>query len=134
MTQTIFVTGATGQQGGATARALLANRVKVHALARDPTSTQAQSLAAAGVQIFKGDMLDPSSLQAAMAGVTGVFLNTFGVPPNPYVPNREVEQAGNVISVALEAGTIRHIVVSTVICANRHVEWEKDDPNYGLAP
>lgn len=134
MTPTIFVTGATGQQGGATARALLANGVKVHALARDPTSTQAQSLAAAGVQIFKGDMLEPYSLQAAMAGVTGVFLNTFGVPPNPYVPNTEVEQARNVISAALGASTVKHIVVSTVICADRHKAWAKEDPNYGLAP
>ena len=74
---TIFaVVGATGQQGGATARALLARGVTVRALTRDPSSAAAQHLAADGATVVKADTADPASLRAAFAGVDGVFAMT----------------------------------------------------------
>ena len=44
----IAVVGATGQQGGATARALLAEGARVRALVRDPGGERARALADAG--------------------------------------------------------------------------------------
>jgi uncharacterized protein YbjT (DUF2867 family) len=45
----ILVTGATGNQGGATARHLLSDGWQVRALVRNPSSETAISLARAGV-------------------------------------------------------------------------------------
>ncbi|MFF9490126.1 NmrA family NAD(P)-binding protein [Streptomyces sp. NPDC014676] len=45
------VTGATGRQGGATARAPLAAGVPVHALVRDPANAQAQTIEAFGADL-----------------------------------------------------------------------------------
>jgi uncharacterized protein YbjT (DUF2867 family) len=47
----IAVTGATGQQGGATARHLLAKGFKVRALTRDPQKPDAKALVEAGAQV-----------------------------------------------------------------------------------
>ncbi len=54
--RTILVTGATGQQGGATARHLLAEGYAVRALVRDPNSPGAQGLANMGAALVVGDM------------------------------------------------------------------------------
>ena len=47
--QTILVTGATGQQGGATARHLLAKGWPIRTLTRNPYSPTAQTLKETGV-------------------------------------------------------------------------------------
>ncbi len=57
----ILITGATGQQGGATARALLADGHKVVARTRNPTSKKAQALAALGAEAIPGDVDDEAS-------------------------------------------------------------------------
>jgi uncharacterized protein YbjT (DUF2867 family) len=69
----VLVTGATGRQGGATARALLDAGVEVHALVRDPGSERARSVAALGATLVPGDLDDPASLKAALDGARGVF-------------------------------------------------------------
>ncbi len=69
----VLVTGATGSQGGATARALLSRGYAVRALTRHPESEKAQALAALGATLVKGDLNDPDSLRAAVEGVDGVF-------------------------------------------------------------
>lgn len=72
--ETIVVLGATGQQGGAVARALVADgRWQVHALSRNPHSPEARRLAASGIQVVAADMDDAASLQAAFAGAHGVY-------------------------------------------------------------
>lgn len=69
----VLVTGATGAQGGAAARALLARKQPVRALVRNPDSPAARALRAAGAALVPGDMDDAGSLLAAMRGVDGVF-------------------------------------------------------------
>ena len=69
----ILVTGATGQQGGATARHLLNKGWAVRGLTRNPNSPAAQALAGAGAKVVQGDLDDRPSLDAALAGVYGVF-------------------------------------------------------------
>lgn len=69
----IAVTGATGLQGGAVARKLLADGWKVRALTRDPNKPAAHELASRGAGIVPGDMDAPVELDAAFHGVHGVF-------------------------------------------------------------
>ncbi|MGP3915208.1 NmrA/HSCARG family protein [Nonomuraea sp. 10N515B] len=70
----VLVIGATGQQGGAAARALLERGWEVRALVRDPSSPAAGRLESAGATLVTGDLDDADSLRAAMHGVYGVFL------------------------------------------------------------
>jgi uncharacterized protein YbjT (DUF2867 family) len=61
----MLVLGATGQQGGATARALAADGWSVRALVRDKQGSKAQDLESLGVELVLGDFQDPTSLEAA---------------------------------------------------------------------
>jgi NAD(P)-dependent dehydrogenase (short-subunit alcohol dehydrogenase family) len=56
--KTILVTGATGNQGGATARHLLADGWHVRALVRDDTPPAAAVLATAGAELVLGELDD----------------------------------------------------------------------------
>ncbi|MDR3687331.1 MAG: NmrA/HSCARG family protein [Coriobacteriia bacterium] len=111
--QTILVTGATGHQGGAAARHLLADGWKVRALVRDPQKPAARALAATGVELVPGDLTDRASLDAAVAGAYGVYsLQT------PVGVEQEVAEAKNLADAAMAAG-VRHFVQSSVIGADR---------------
>lgn len=70
----VLVIGATGQQGGATVRALLRRGWPVRAFVRDPGSAKAAGLRAEGVELVVGDLDDTRALRDAMDGVHGVFL------------------------------------------------------------
>lgn len=111
----ILVTGATGQQGGATVRALLADGRHVRALVRDTAAPAAKALAAAGAELAVGDMRDRPSLDAAMKDAHGVF----SVQPAAYLDNQvdEAAMGVNVIDAARAAG-VGHLVYSSV--ANLH--------------
>jgi len=69
----ILVAGATGAQGGATTRALLAHGRAVRALVRSPDAPAARALGEAGAELVCGDLDDAASLAQAMRGVAGVF-------------------------------------------------------------
>lgn len=69
----VLVTGATGKQGGATARALLAQGAQVRALVRNPLAKAAAALEAIGAQLVLGDLDDAASLTPACAGAYGIF-------------------------------------------------------------
>lgn len=66
-----LVTGATGFLGRRLALRLRDAGHEVRAVVRDPAG--ARDLAAAGVELFSGDITDRSSLQAPMMGTDGVF-------------------------------------------------------------
>ncbi|HET6762938.1 MAG TPA: NmrA/HSCARG family protein [Longimicrobiaceae bacterium] len=106
----ILVTGATGAQGGSVARFLLQRgHFAVRALTRNPGSPAAQALAAAGAEVVQGDLGDPASLKAAVAGCYGVFGLTnfwehFG---------GELEHGNNLIDAVAAAG-VQHFVLSTL--------------------
>jgi uncharacterized protein YbjT (DUF2867 family) len=68
---TIFVTGATGFVGSRIVHALRAQGREVRALVRDPG--RAGHLRALGVEVAAGDITDPASLRAAVAGCTHVI-------------------------------------------------------------
>jgi UDP-glucose 4-epimerase len=66
----ILVTGATGKVGSRLARRLAQRGDHVRALVRD--RARGADLIAAGVELHDGDLLDPSSLAAAVRGVDAV--------------------------------------------------------------
>jgi uncharacterized protein YbjT (DUF2867 family) len=111
----VLVSGATGNQGGATARALLARGYTVRALTRHPESEKSQQLAALGAQLVKGDLNDPASLRAAVDGAYGVFsVGDFW----EHGRDGEIRQGNNLADAAQAAGA-KHLVYSSVGGADR---------------
>jgi uncharacterized protein YbjT (DUF2867 family) len=112
---TVLVTGATGQQGGAVARELLANRYSVRAMTRNAKGERAQALAALGADVVSGDFDDLGSLERALDGVWGAFSvqNTWeaGV-------EQEEEQGKRFAELCAHAG-IGHFVYTSVGSADR---------------
>ena len=112
----ILVTGATGQQGGATARHLLDQGWRVRALVRDPSKEAAQALSARGAELVRGDLDDRSSLDRALAGVYGVFsVQTFQGPEGAVGEARQ----GKTLADAAKAAGVQHFVYSSVGGAER---------------
>ncbi|AMW14048.1 hydroxylase [Streptomyces qaidamensis] len=73
-TQKILVTGATGTVGRQIVAELLDRGHEVRALTRDA----AKASFPAGVEVVEGDLTEPDGLAAALEGVTGLHLITFG--------------------------------------------------------
>jgi uncharacterized protein YbjT (DUF2867 family) len=113
----IAVTGATGQQGGAVARKLLAEGWKVRALTRDVNKPAAQELASLGAQVVRADMENRAELDAAFKGAYGVFsVQNFWLPNIGF--DGEIRQGKNVAEAAKAAG-VQHLVYSSVGAAHR---------------
>lgn len=104
--QVIVVTGATGRQGGAVARHLLAAGWSVRGLTRSPDSKAARQLAALGVEVVRADMAAPAAMREACAGAHGVFS-----VQNPMISGEkgELVQGKNVADAAADAG-VSHLV------------------------
>ncbi|MEU7765163.1 NmrA family NAD(P)-binding protein [Nocardia sp. NPDC049190] len=110
----ILVTGATGKQGGATARRLLASGAAVRALVRDAQAPAARDVAMAGAELVVGDFDAPQTLAHALAGVTGLF----AIPPAAYGPRGwdvELEAArGETLVTAASRAGVEHIVFTGI--------------------
>lgn len=118
----VLVTGATGRQGGAVARALLAADVPVRALVRDPRSPRAKAAEALGVELVTGDLADRSSLDPVCADVRAVF--SVQMPPMDETGvdfAGELAQATNLIEAARAAG-VPQFVQSSTSGVGRHTE------------
>ena len=110
--QLILVLGATGQQGGSVAAALLKAGWPVRALVRDPAAPKAVALRQAGAQLVQGDFADPASLRAAMRGVYGVFSVQPSSPGGTVSDDDEVRFGSAIADVAVDSG-VRHLVYSS---------------------
>jgi uncharacterized protein YbjT (DUF2867 family) len=121
MKNIVAVTGATGTQGGAVARALPASGWRVRALVRDSRSANARALAEAGAEVVRADMDDRASLDAALRGVYGVFSvqPTMGYPGTPpdFTIEDELRLGRNVAEAAINA-RIEHFVYASVGAAD----------------
>jgi uncharacterized protein YbjT (DUF2867 family) len=108
--RTILITGVTGNQGGAVARALQGKGFRLRGLTRNPESEQATALARDGVDVVRGNLDDEATLHQALAGAWGVFgvQNTLeaGV-------EREETQGKRLATLAREAG-VEHYVYTSV--------------------
>ncbi|KUJ66244.1 NmrA family protein [Streptomyces albus subsp. albus] len=112
---TVAVTGATGAQGGATARALLAAGHRVRALTRHPASPAADALAGLGAEVRQADFDDRASLEAALAGADSLFAVTtpFGADTAT-----ETRQGTALVDAAADA-RLGHIVFTSAAHADR---------------
>ncbi|MFD9240489.1 NmrA/HSCARG family protein [Streptomyces sp. NPDC059556] len=124
----VLVTGATGMQGGAVARALLRAGHAVTALVRNPSSAPAQALAGLGAVLVTGDLEDVASLHAAGAGHDAVFsVQLASVDP---ADPAEIRQASNIVTAAQRAGITQllHTSVSATGWRTQHPDLEVNDP------
>ena len=118
-----LVLGATGQQGGAVARALNTKGWAVRALVRDPQGDKAKALAAQGIELRHGDLADSRSIQAAMSDVDAVFSvqpssgqgSAYGISDE-----QEVLWGKTVADLAIASG-VGHLVYSSVGAAGKGV-------------
>jgi len=111
-TQIIAVVGGTGAQGGGVVDALLASgRYAVRVVSRNPASESAEMLKRRGVQVVKGDLLEPSSLRAAFEGAYGSFLVTNFWDPTQMQKETEIAKAA--VKEARAAG-VQHFIWSTL--------------------
>jgi uncharacterized protein YbjT (DUF2867 family) len=112
---TIAVTGATGAQGGAAARALLAAGHRVRALTRDPGSPAARALLALGADVRHADFDVPASLDAALAGADSLFAVT-----TPFGTDAATEaRQGAALVDAAGAARVGHVVLTSAAHADR---------------
>jgi len=106
----VLVTGATGQQGGAVAAALLSRGHRVTALTRKPDGEAARRLASAGAEIRAGDLGDGDSVRQAARGVDTMFLMG-----NSYEAGTEEETRQGIIAAdAVKGAGIGHLIYSSV--------------------
>ncbi|AYF76869.1 NAD-dependent epimerase/dehydratase family protein [Nocardia yunnanensis] len=99
----IVVTGATGTIGSEVVRQLAARGAKVRAVSRNPEGARVPD----GVEVVRGDYLDPESLAAAFAGAEAAFL----------VGQVSIEDADTdtaLITAARDAGVTRLVKLSAI--------------------
>ncbi|MEV0704126.1 NmrA family NAD(P)-binding protein [Saccharopolyspora sp. NPDC050389] len=135
----VLVSGATGKQGGATARALLAAGVPVRALVRDPSTDRAKAVEALGAELVTGDLHDRDSVIRAAEGARAVFsVQMPGMTAEGPDFAGEVAQGVNLIEAALAAG-VPQFVHTSVTGAGQHTEtpgwaegrWASMEPTLG---
>jgi uncharacterized protein YbjT (DUF2867 family) len=121
----IAVVGATGQQGGGVARAILDDperRFALRALTRNPDSAAAKALAARGAEVVAADLDDESSLTKAFEGAYGAYLVTAFWEYNSV--EREQQQARAMAAAAKAAG-LRHVIWSTLPDTRLHLRDDR---------
>src|SRR6201988_638990 len=133
--RTILITGVTGHQGGAVARALRGSGFHLRGLTRKPDSERAAALARDGVEVVQGDLDDEATLRRALAGAWGVF----GVQNAAEAGvEREEAQGKRLATLAREAG-VEHYVYTSVGSADKQTgvphfdnKWRIEETVRGL--
>jgi nucleoside-diphosphate-sugar epimerase len=111
----VFVSGATGFIGIQLVKRLVGTGITVHALYR--SESKADLIRMEGVKLFKGDILDLSSLEKAAEGChqayhTAAFAGVWAKDP-AIIQQLNIEGALNVIKAADNCGIGRVVVTST---------------------
>jgi uncharacterized protein YbjT (DUF2867 family) len=116
--KTVLVSGATGHQGGAVARELLARGHSVRAMTRNPQSDQAKELGELGAKLVFGDFDNEASITKALAGAWGAFS-----VQNTWEAGVEKEETqGKSFAKAARAAGVQHFVYSSVGSADRKTD------------
>jgi|ERR1043166_299098 uncharacterized protein YbjT (DUF2867 family) len=133
--RTILITGVTGHQGGAIARALQGSEFRLRGLTRKPESEPAAVLARDGIDIVQGDLDDEASLRNALSGVWGVF----GVQNTWEAGVEREEVQGKRLATLAHAAGVEHYVYSSVGSAHRRTgvphfdnKWRIEETVRGL--
>ncbi|MCH9685301.1 MAG: NAD-dependent epimerase/dehydratase family protein [Deltaproteobacteria bacterium] len=111
-----FVTGATGFIGGRLVRQLREVGHEVRALVRDPS--RAQDLVDLGVEVFPGDIREPTTMRGPMKDVDGVFhvaaWYKLGSDEAAYAQSINVSGTRNVLRLMKELQIPKGVYTSTV--------------------
>ena len=110
----VFVTGITGNQGGAIARSLLKNDIQVVGLSRNPNSEIGLEFSKLGVKMVEGSLDDRSSYEHWLSEVESVYAVTpFGIGIG-----REIDQGVDLINASKEQG-VTHLVFASVVGSDK---------------
>jgi uncharacterized protein YbjT (DUF2867 family) len=110
--KTIAVIGATGQQGGGLAQAILEHgEFKLRAITRKPDSDKARTLREAGADVVVADIDAVESLVSAFEGAHGAFVVTNFW--EHFSPEKEKQQIRN-LAEAVQRAKVEHVVWSTL--------------------
>jgi uncharacterized protein YbjT (DUF2867 family) len=116
-TQPVLVVGATGSLGGQVVRQLLARGKVVRALVRP--GSDATRLESLGVEIARGDMLDPASLNSAMTGTNAVITTAAGYTKRNKNAT-EIDTIGNANLAEAAARTgVRRFVLTSILTSDQ---------------
>jgi uncharacterized protein YbjT (DUF2867 family) len=112
----VLVVGGTGMLGGQVVSELLARGKRVRALVRP--ASDAKRLEEAGVEIARGDMMDPPSLLRAMNGSDAVITTAAGYTRHSKGDTDEIDRIGNrnLAEAASRAGVRRFVLTSILTC------------------
>ena len=112
----VLVVGGTGFLGRQVVTELLARGKRVRALVRP--ASNAKDLEQAGVEIARGDMMDPASLLPAMVGADAVVSTAAGYTRHSKGDTDEIDIAGNrnLADVASRTGVRRFVLTSILTC------------------
>jgi uncharacterized protein YbjT (DUF2867 family) len=117
---TVLVTGAAGFVGPHVVHALRARELPVRALVRD--RAKGSRLAAWGADVVEGDVTDPNSLRAVLAGVDTV-VHLVAIIKGSRADFERVMAQGtrNLVAAAQEAG-VRRIVLASALGLDEHTK------------
>jgi len=112
MAALVLVAGATGQTGRLVVAELLAAGYPVRALVR--SAAKAMQLPGTGIEVAEGDVREPATLEAAVAGVGAVVSTIGGRAPLGRNGFRTIDWQGNValIDAARAAGVPRFVLIT----------------------
>jgi uncharacterized protein YbjT (DUF2867 family) len=124
----VLVVGGTGMLGRQVISALLARGKPVRALVRP--ASDAAALTKVGVEIARGDMMEPASLLPALDGVDAVITTAAGYTRHSKGDTSEIDTIGNqnLIDAASQTG-VRRFVLTSILTSDQtpHVPhfWHK---------
>jgi len=129
MSEPVLVSGANGFVGSAVVRALLRHGYPVHALARPSSDTA--NLAGLDVEIVRGDLLDPPSLERALQGCEGLFhvaadYRLWARDPRE-IHKANVRGTHNILLAARRCGVRRIVHTSSVATLGLHHDGTPSD-------
>jgi uncharacterized protein YbjT (DUF2867 family) len=113
----VLVVGATGFLGGQVVDALLARGKQVRAALVRPSS-DASRLEAKGVEIVRGDMMDPESLVRTMPGADALVTTAAGYTRHSKGDGPDIDVVGNrnLAEAAADVGLRRFVFTSILTC------------------